>query len=171
MNSSCITCLKSKANLTCGLCTGSICKKCAEFVPGETFSFLKTIPPELSHSTYCGNCYGEHVAPAQVSYDETMETARNIMVFMKSQAKETRLIRRQEPEVKVAACADHDETIMRLAFLAAQLKYNALIDVLITPKKIVEGHYQTTVYSGSGIPAQVHEAKLIKDRSLWSNPN
>ena len=171
MSSSCVTCLKTKANLTCGLCAGSLCKKCAEFLAEETFSFLKTVPAELAHSTYCGNCFGEHVAPAQLQYDETMEAARNVMIFMKSQAKETRLIKRKEPEVKVTDCADHDETIMRLAFYAAQLKFNALIDVLITPKKVVDGHYQTTVYTGSGIPAQVHESKLIKDRSLWSNPN
>lgn len=168
---SCCVCSQVKAPLVCGICGGSICKKCTQFTEEGAFSFLKTVPPALAHQIYCGVCFDREVAPALTEYEATMEAARNIMVFMKSQSKETRLISRKEPVVKVSDCADHDECILRLAFFAAQLKFNALIDVQVTPKKLITGGYQTTVYSGTGIPAHVHENKLIKDRSLWSNPN
>lgn len=170
-SSTCATCFKSKANLTCGICNDTICKKCTQFVDEDAFSFLKTVPAELAHGTYCNLCFDSKVAPEKARYDEMMEAARNIMVFMKKQAKETRLIKRYEPDVVVEDCADEAETLLRLAFFAAQLKYNSLIDVQITPKKVKQGQYQTTVYCGTGIPAHVSEAKLIKDRSLWSNPN
>lgn len=93
------------------------------------------------------------------------------MVFMKAQFKETRFIKRLEEPVKVAECADYDETLLRLAFQAAQLNYNGVIDVDITSKKVRTGNYQTSVFSGTAIPANVREDKLIKDKSNWSSPN
>lgn len=93
------------------------------------------------------------------------------MVFMKAQFKETRLIKRLEDPISVVACADYDETLLRLAFRAAQLNYNGIIDVDITSKKVRTGNYQTSVFSGTAIPANVREDKLIKDRSNWSSPN
>lgn len=100
-----------------------------------------------------------------------MNAAQEIMVFMKVQNKETRNIKRLEEPVSVVDCADRAETILRLAFFTAQMNYNSVIDVDITSRKILTGNYQTTVFSGTGIPAHVNEAKLIKDRANWSSPN
>jgi hypothetical protein len=100
-----------------------------------------------------------------------MEKARNILVFMKKQGKETRLIRRLEDPVRVLNCPDHDQTLMRLAFFAAQKNYNAIIDVDLVCEKVRTGSYQTLKWSGTGIPAHVDDDKLLKDRSLWQNPN
>ena len=93
------------------------------------------------------------------------------MVFMKAQFKETRMVKRFEDPISIIDCADYDETILRLAFRGAELGFNGIIDVDITSKKVKTGNYQTTVFSGTAIPANVREDKLIKDKSNWSSPN
>ncbi|MCC2677947.1 MAG: hypothetical protein K0R29_523 [Pseudobdellovibrio sp.] len=100
-----------------------------------------------------------------------METAKNILVFEISQGKETRLIKRKEAKLVVEECPDRDETMLRLAFQAAEKGFNAIIDVDIKSKKVKEGKYQHTMYSGTAIPANVTDNKLVKDRSIWSDPN
>ena len=170
-NVKCVTCQKPKAGLICGICQETICKKCTQFVAENFFSFLKKVPKELSHTAYCNTCYDHKVLPEITKYNEMMDAAKNILVFMKAQFKETRLIKRLADPIHVMECADYDETLLRLAFQAVELEYNGIIDVDIISKKIKVGKYQTTVFSGTAIPANVREDKLIKDKSNWSSPN
>lgn len=167
----CSQCQKPKANLECGLCQCSLCKACAQFVEEDRFSFLAKVPEDLSHTVYCDPCYAAKIAPEIEIYDNTMELAKNIHVFDKSQGKETRLIKRLEEPLKVVDCTDRNETVLRLAFFTAQKKYNAIVDVELKYEKIKNGSYQTMKWSGSGIPANVDSAKLVKDRSTWHQPN
>lgn len=137
----------------------------------DTFSFLKKTPAELSHTIYCPACFDQHVAPALVEYQQSMEAAKEIAIFFDNQGKETRLIKRLEEPYKVENCQDRNETILRLAFWAAQNGFNCLVDVAITSSKTKSGSYTTQVWQGSGIPAHVDESKLIKDRSFSNYPN
>lgn len=170
-NSECQSCQKPKAGLECGLCKSSVCKSCAQFVDEGQFSFLAEIPEDLSHFTYCALCFDRTVAPALAQYNETMELAKEVLVYTKSQTKETRLISRKEPPVKVVDCKDHDETILRLAFLAAKAGFNGIVDVHLSSVKVKNGSYQTMRWSGTGVPAQIDPKKIPRDRSLWQNPN
>lgn len=167
----CSTCGKSKAQLTCGLCESTICKYCTQFLDDETFSFLKVIPPLLSHTTYCGYCFDAQVGPELEAYNKTKELAKSILVFTKDQKKETRLVKRVEDPVSVENCLDREETLLRLAFFAAKANYNAIIDVDLKPEKIRQGAYQTMKWSGSGVPAHVIESKLLRDKAFSHNPN
>ncbi|MBC7742525.1 MAG: hypothetical protein H7061_10020 [Bdellovibrionaceae bacterium] len=167
----CYLCHKPKATLYCGACTEAICKGCAQFLNDDTFSFLARIPASLKHTTYCEPCFHNTVEPELAAYNRILERAKNIMVFSKTQSKETRLIKRIEDPVKVIDCPDHDETILRLAFFAAQANYNAIVDVELVSEKVKNGSYQTSKWAGVAIPAQVNDAKLLKDRSSWSDPN
>jgi hypothetical protein len=170
-NQSCTSCGKSKALLTCGLCEAVVCKYCAYFMDEERVAFFARIPSELSHSVYCNQCFTEKISSQLDSYDQLMESAKNILVFSKTQSKETRLIKRLEDPVSVQDCASEGEALLRLAFFTAQAGYNALIDYVLVPKKVKSGSYQTTKWSGTGIPANVREDKLIKDRSFSKRPN
>lgn len=167
----CSTCHGGKAGLVCGLCAASTCKTCAQFLEAGSFSFLPEIPPELAHDVYCATCADRVVAPALADYEAAMARARETLVFAKSQGKETRLIRRQEKPVRVEACDDREETVLRLAFLASRLGYNAIVDMDLVSRKVRNHAYQTLVWSGTGVPANVSEKSLVKDRSIWSNPN
>ena len=167
----CYLCQKPKATLHCGLCTESICKGCAQFLNDDTFSFLPHIPNHIKFTTYCEPCFHKNVEPELEAYNQTLERAKNILVFSKTQSKETRLIKRIEDPVRVIDCPDHDETILRLAFFAAAANFNAIVDVELSSEKVKNGSYQTSKWAGVAIPAQVNDAKLTKDRSSWSDPN
>lgn len=171
MSAVCQTCRKPKATLTCGACSEDVCKNCAQFLAEDAFSFLPEVAPELKHQVYCGVCYDRVVAPFRENYEKAMDAAREIQVFFKDQGKETRFIRRIEKPVKVRDCVDRDEALLRLAFFAVQAGYNGLIDVDLKSEKVRIDSYQTLKWSGSGIPATVNSKQLMRDRSLWSNPN
>lgn len=148
----CCVCQKPKATLVCGLCENPVCKYCAQYTDEKQFSFLPSIPEELNHTTYCGPCYDLKIEPEIVKYEATMTEARNnISVFYTTDSKETRVFKRKDKPVSVDNCIDREEVLLRLAFLAAHEKYNAIIDVDVVAKKIRSGTYQTTKYSGSAI--------------------
>ena len=136
-----------------------------------TFSFLKKVPDELSHLAYCLSCYNEKVQEPLARYKATMEKAKEIMIFTKSQAKETRFVKRDQIPYKIKECIDPDEVVMRMAFRAVQMNFNSVVDVDVLAEKVRNGSYQTSKFTGSGMPANVILSKLVKDRSLWSTPN
>jgi hypothetical protein len=105
------------------------------------------------------------------SYDETLQKARNILVYEKSQSKETRLMKRKTPPIAVQNCDDYDETVLRLAFLAAKAGFNAIIDVHVTSEKVRENSYQTTIFKGTAVPINLNPNHVARDRALWQNPN
>ncbi len=170
-NQNCSVCEKTKAPFQCGICQVDLCKDCVVLLEEDTFAFLSPLPEDLKHSYYCNNCHHEKVAPQLAQYQELMEKAKDINVYEKKQGKETRYMRRQEKPVRVVDCPDYEEALLRLAFFAAQGGFNAILDVEITPKKVKIGKYQSTVYSGSGVPANIEKHQIVRDRSIWQNPN
>src|SRR3954471_2560918 len=106
----CISCRRPKANLNCEICQESVCKDCAQFLEASTFSFLKVVPEELTHTYYCAPCHAAKIEPALDSYNEIMARARNIYFFFSTQKKSVRLIKRSKERIHVEACDDRDET-------------------------------------------------------------
>lgn len=167
----CTTCHSKKANLKCGICSETQCKYCVEFNDEDQFSFLTIIPNELQHLVYCRPCFDKVVAPELAKYLETMEKAKNILVYFKKQGKETRLFKRLADPIFVKNGKSSHDVEMRLAFQAVQLNYNAIIDVDIVGAKVRDGSYQTMSWTGSAMPTHVDQSKIIRDRSHYSNPN
>ncbi|MEI8346539.1 MAG: hypothetical protein WCG27_03670 [Pseudomonadota bacterium] len=155
-SSLCHSCQKARPSFTCGACQTELCKKCVKFVEDTEFLFLPQIPQELTYGVYCWQCYEEKVAPALADYAENMERAKNISIYLKIQSKETRLIRRASAPFQVTDCLDREETILRLAFLAAKGKFNGLIDVDVVAEKVKIGTYQTTKWRGTAVPANIN---------------
>ena len=156
----CISCGKPKAVLNCDVCDDALCKKCDQILEADAFSFLESIPDSLKHVHYCGSCFDSTVAPELESYQEIMERAKNAFVFFTTQKKETPLIKKSREVLKVSNCLDRDETILRLAFLAAQADYNAIIDVEVESTKVRNGAYQTSRWGGSGVAAEIDGKKV-----------
>ncbi len=155
----CVTCQKSKAPLTCGLCQKSVCKSCAQFLSDEDFAFLPETPEAFSHSAYCTACFDENIANELASYNEMRELANEVIVYYKTQSKETRLFKRAKEILKVSECVDRDETVLRLAFLAAQAGYNVIVDVEISAEKVRMGGYQTSKWKGTAFAAKADMGK------------
>lgn len=167
----CSSCQKPKATLKCGLCSDALCKSCAQMLEADSFQLLKEIPPDLSHKAYCVPCFDSKVATELEAYNELLEKARNVYVFTKAQSKETRLIKRKAAIIRVENCSDEDDAILHLAFLAAQGDYNAIVDVHLTSKKIIQNSYQSTAWAGTAIPSHVDADKLEQSRPVLKNPN
>lgn len=171
----CATCGSGKARLHCGICGVLICKSCTDSIDSSieyaNFALMKDVPKELLHPAYCHACFDEKVSAPFQRYLEILERAQNIIVYENDQKKETRLLKRNQKPLRVDSCPDRQETLMRLAFMAAEAGFNGLIDVDLSYKKIRESGYQTTDWSGSGIPTHIEERRIPRDRSIWHNPN
>lgn len=161
---SCVSCNATKASLICEVCKASLCKACAQFLDEDSFAFMEKLAEDLKHSTYCPRCFDERVAPALMTYEETMERAGDVNVYFKAQSQESRFIRRVEKPLHVKDCADRDEVVLKLAFRAAQGGFNCLLDVETLSQKIIHGKWQTSTWSGSAIPASV-DPKVLERRS------
>lgn len=156
----CKACRKPKANFTCGICNEPVCKSCGQFMGEDKFSFLRSIPKDLTHKVYCPNCFDEKVASTLSEYEETMEKARDIIVFMKNETKRTGHLKRKELPYKVEDCEDEDETILRLAFFAVQDGFNCLLDVQISNRKIIVGSHKKTVFTGTAVPITIDPSEV-----------
>ena len=163
----CASCKQTKARVTCGLCETPICRTCAQFLERHSFLLWEPkVPAELEHETYCAPCFISKVAPALSDYEDTVNRARAVLVFWRSRGDETRVVRSSEKPLSVADCSDEKDTLLKLAFLAAQKKFNALLDVEFKTKKVRNGGYQTTIWSGAGIPARVDASKFpVEERN------
>ncbi len=91
-----------------------------------------------------------------------MELAKNVNIFLKNQSKESRIYKSDEPPITVEDFPDAEETLLRLAFKAVELKFNGLIAVDIYSKKVRIGGYQTLSWSGTGIPTYIHNEKSLR---------
>jgi hypothetical protein len=158
----CKTCRKPKASYECGLCHDPICKSCAQFLAEGAFSFLKKVPDELQHSSYCVNCFDEKVHVPLTSYEENMERAKEVMMFTKDQSKVTGHLKRKEDPIIVDECEDEEEVVLRLAFLAAEQGFNCILDVNIKNRKIIVGSHKKTVFSATAIPITI-DPKQVRE--------
>jgi hypothetical protein len=164
--SECISCRKLKAQLECEACEEAVCKNCSQILAKETFAFLEEVPEALSKALYCNSCFDHVVAPELEQYQETLDRAKQVFVFFTTQRKEIPLIKRSKIVVSVKDLPDRDEAILRLGFQAAKQDYNAITEVTVLATKIRNGGYQTSSWSGSGIPANVDAEKMDRQDRL-----
>lgn len=153
----------------CQCCQKEIPKKERQFVDDETFAFFDQLPEGVNEGIYCFECFALHVQPALDRYSEILEAAKNVNMFYLTQSKESRFVRRLEAPITVADCTDKDETILRLAFKAVLAGKNALLDVDLKSHKILDGRYQTSIWSGRAVPANIDEVQL--QRRFPGTPN
>jgi hypothetical protein len=116
---------------------------------------MPVLPAPLSHSRYCGSCFSAEVSPVLEHYEETLGRAKNVLVFFKTRKRGLRVVKREKIPERVDECADRDETILRLAYIAAEKGYGALIEVDVNSKKVRNEGYQSSIWSGSGVAAEV----------------
>lgn len=158
----CISCRRPKATVECEICQEPVCKECLQFLEASSISFLRKVPDVLAHRHYCPACYDTHVAPALEAYNQTMQQARGVFFFFQAQKRSLPILRRAPKQVRVEACEDRDETILRLAFMAAEQGFNAVIEAELTSKKVRNEGWHKTVWQGVGLPAEVDAERLAR---------
>ena len=159
----CVSCTDSKVTAKCELCEEDLCKKCVQFLDPETFQYQEKLPVELTHTRYCRFCYDDKIVLAQEKYSETLEKAKQVFVFFTTQKRKPNLLKRAKKMVEILNCPDRDMTILKLAFLAADQGFNALVDTLVSSEKVRNEGYQKSQWQGKGLPATVDSDKLDRE--------
>jgi hypothetical protein len=149
-----------KRNLQCLSCQCELHKSEAQFVDEMTFAFYLKLPEGVQEGVYCAQCFDLKISSEIATYNEKLERAKNVNVFFATQSKESRFVRRIEKPVRVENCTDRDETVLRLAFLAVEANKNSIVDVDLKSTKVKNGRWQTSIWSGQGIPADISESAL-----------
>jgi hypothetical protein len=159
----CVHCQGSKRVQACVLCSQMSCKNCHFFVNSEEFSFYSKNPLKGIEGWVCTQCYGQKVEPEKIKYQSLFEQAQGIYFLTKNYRGNLRLKNTYTKRVSVDSCQDRREAITRLAFYAAELNYNAIIQAEIVDKKIKRpGGYQSTEWSASALPANIDGIHLEK---------
>lgn len=159
--------MSTRQPFICVQCATPIAKDDAQFIAEDTFEFLRQPPVKVG--CYCYQCYDRDVAPQIESYNAKMELAKNVNVFFSTQSKESRFVRRIEKPIRVEDCQDRDEAVMRLAFQAVEAGKNSIVDVSLTSTKVRNGSWQTSIWSGRAIPAEIDQDQL--NRKYAGAPN
>ncbi len=158
---SCAFCSEAKAPHACGICKASLCKECLQYIDTNHFSFMSRVPAKLKLANYCLSCFEKEVLPEQAKYDELMERAKEVYFLTKAYPGYIRVLKRHTKRVDVKLCEDRRETILRLAFFAAELNFNAIIEGDVDSSKVRrEGGYQLSTWSGSAMPAEIDAVQL-----------
>ena len=152
--SSCCSCLKPKAPLTCSLCAENLCKDCAHFIDESSYPYLPLFLEKINLGTQCPTCFQKNTAGVLQKYEEVLEKAKITEVFYRrTDGKETRLMRRLEPVLTVENCDDEEDVLMSLAFQAAQKGATIVVDIDVQSEKTKNGSYTTVLWKGSGSAA------------------
>lgn len=156
----CVGCRKPRVDSTCGVCGEGVCRKCRIFLSDEEFPFVPERPAELRHTYYCGSCYDRIVEPFRAEYEASLERAKEVNVLYKESKSTVRVSSKAKEPVRVTGARDRDDAIMRLAFQAARAGYDTLIEVEVSSQKIRNAGWQTSSWSGQGIPAEIRSASV-----------
>lgn len=161
----CESCLKNPSNFTCGICTACVCKKCVQFISEDTFEYSTSKPEIAQHDAYCATCFDAHVAPEVQKYETVLQNARNVRLLYKGNGKAVRalFIKKQEAPISLKHCADREELILRLAFMAAEKNFNMLVDTEIKYEKVRNAAYVKHVWNGTAIPAHAEESRFQRN--------
>lgn len=155
----CQTCSAVKTAVICDRCSEHTCKRCSFFIDDTVFDYTDFLPEEIKDKVFCTSCYYQDVDAVLVDYKELLEKAKAVNVYSSIQGAETGRIKRIEKPILVQDCDDREETLLRLAFFAAQKDYDTLVDVSIKSKKVGEGAYKKLVWSGTAVPV---DPKVLK---------
>lgn len=170
-NLNCVTCGKSKNLLVCECCSTQVCKNCAHILSEEAFSFVSIKSDIMTKKIFCNPCYLSEVGPQLDLYENRLELAKDVNIYFSYQGKETRLMSRKEKSIQVLNCADREETLLRLAFMAVEKGFDTILDVQLVGEKQRMGSYQKTIYKAQGTPTILDQKLIIRDRSFSQSPN
>jgi uncharacterized protein YbjQ (UPF0145 family) len=84
-----------------------------------------------------------------------MKRAAQVLFIDRPQRRPLNVLKKHRDILEVRECRDREETILRLAFKAAELGFNSVIKADVTYTKVRNAGYQKMIWSGSGIAADL----------------
>jgi hypothetical protein len=118
------------------------------------------IPQDLSHGQYCLACWASKIQPALRRYNETMRRAKEVLILDTPRRRPLVILKKFDEPLCVEECQDREETVLRLAFKAAELECNSVIKAKITYTKVRNAGYQKMMWQGTGIAATLDSRNL-----------
>ena len=161
----CEGCLVTEATHACGQCLKPLCKTCTKFVESSLFFLMAKLPEELSRGRYCSNCYEGRIQPALEKYRSIAALAKSVYIVDRPHRRSLPVTRQTNSPIKVEDCKDREESLLRLAFIAAEAGYNAVLKVKVGAKKIRNEGYQKMSWHASGFAAEINSAWFEKRSS------
>ena len=155
MTEACVYCSSKKTPFCCELCGAVSCKGCTVRLDFEKNPSLARIPSLVGREIICASCFDAHGAEAQARDRDLESRAKETYFLTKNFRGNVRISRRHTKRVSIEGCADRRDCILRLAYFAAELGFNAIIDAELESKKIVMGRYQSAEWRGSALPATI----------------
>ena len=126
----------------------------------EAFTYMSKVPADLAHARYCPRCYDAKIAQAVIDYEAMVEKAKDVYFLTKAYPGYVRVLRKHTKRVVVEDCADRRDTIVRMAFFAAELGFNAIIEAEVESFKTRSHGYLSSRWKGSAMPAQIDGEQL-----------
>lgn len=164
----CTICNNPKANVSCRECDSAVCKSCIEFVGDDVFEFDEYTEENSPVGHYCSTCYTTEIVPRLEVYNEIVERAKEVSVFSTEKGKESRLIKRTDVHLKIDECADKEDLIMKLAYMAAKAGYNSIVDMDLVYTKVRDGSFKLANWSGTATAANLNSRMPITNSSRRS---
>ncbi len=156
----CVICESKKGLEPCGLCGSHSCKAHVHDLGAEAFSFMTKIPKDLTARLYCPLCFDAKIAEPLARYEELLAKANDIYYLSRDYPGYVHVLRRHTRRVSVPDCDDRRETILRLAYVAAELGMNAIIESEVVARKDNKGKYKSHRWSGTAVPAIIDGEQL-----------
>ncbi len=157
---SCDLCKTPKTIRTCEECGKEICKQCVRYSEREAFRFLPNPSPVLQNQIFCYDCFTDKVEPEIEKYQRTLAAAKEVIYLTKNYKGIIPTLRKAKFPVQVHKHVDRRDAIMHMAFLAAHEDYNAIIQADTVQKQLRNEAYQTSEWSGSGLPVVIDIKKF-----------
>ena len=107
----------------------------------------------------CGLC-NEPVCKSCVIAMESEAFTKDVYFLTKAYPGYVRVLRKHTKRVVVEDCADRRDTIVRMAFFAAELGFNAIIEAEVESFKTRSHGYLSSRWKGSAMPAQIDGEQL-----------
>jgi len=157
----CAICTTAKATAHCGLCQSLVCKSCQDELGQDAFLYQEKIPEKLTHAAYCWRCFNEHVAPELTAYEAMAEKAKNVYFLTADYKGYVRILGKHKGRISIPDCADRREIILKMAFIAAELGFNAIIQSKVESMTVPKGggHYSSR-WKASSLPALIDGVQL-----------
>lgn len=120
------------------------------------------------HHLSCPDCNEKVFNPIFEQYQNNLELAKSLPIWPKTYRGKIPILNKSIQNISISDCKDRKLALLKMAFQAIELGFNALSDVEINQIKIRDHGYQKMLYNGTAKAINADRSKLIDPESIDS---